>query len=783
MKTISKLNTLLTVFLVSGYFGFAQSVPTLELTNRLVAPGSGPTTTPLVIPFEVDAINNHNFDNYTPALNLTVSFRNQVYTGLTYSNISTGMVFGGAPSLSSDGPIQQVTPYNRYDILAAYNGAGGPESSMFTSNPNAVGTNLGTGFDIDGNLFGNGVNSGVEILTASQVLYDLNKPKDAREEFGEIVLTFSRPVINPVIHVAGLGGSYRYLPFGAIDNPVNYKTSYFSSELELQTPGFTSTKLSGNANLNLVGNNILNSAFRPNGGSVFVPGDLFDNYGAATGSIRITGVVTQLVYKVFLRGSTASDMNFSTLGSNVTCGATACGHNPFTGDQWYISASLDKPTQQLSGNIFVDKDGLTDNNVNQSAGIPNPTTNIGGSLFANLLNTAGQVVASIPVGNNGAYLFDKVPPGTYSVQLTTNASSGTYFSPAAAPAYVLPPTWGYTGEFVGNVAGNDGTVDGKSSSVVVNALDIKTEVNFGIERLPESNSYPNFIDRPTLNQVITLVDSLPVLSGSDPEDQPINGSLAGKAIRIDTLPSNAILLYGGVQVFVGQVIPNYTPSLLQIKFTMPNAGFSGFVKFNYSYIDAAGLADPTPAFYSLQWPAGNALPIVLSDFAAIKNNCNATLNWKTASELNSERFEIQYSTNTNTNFETLGAIAASGNSTSTKGYQYNFSMESGVFYYFRLKMYKKDGTFTYSEIRTLSCLDTRSEIVVLPNPAVNSFHIEKMAKGKNTVSIYSNEGKLIKTLNVVNKQIIDISDLASGGYVLRILNENGTASVEKLVKY
>jgi hypothetical protein len=37
--------------------------------------------------------------------------------------------------------------------------------------------------------------------------------------------------------------------------------------------------------------------------------------------------------------------------------------------------------QQISGNVFIDRDGLTNNNINTSFGVNNPTTNIGGVLL------------------------------------------------------------------------------------------------------------------------------------------------------------------------------------------------------------------------------------------------------------------------------------------------------------------------------------------------------------------------------------------------------------------
>lgn len=782
---------------------FAQSPSTLELTRSGGGITTGPSTTPVVGTFLNDALNadiNTVYSSYAPSLTATVSYRNQLRsTTLTgTSTVVNGMLFGARLSdeISATGP-QVVGSTKLYNFFGAAIPAGRPTNAMFLSSPTFPAANspivgpsgspngLDRSIDAENNSLatgplGNDGNYGFALFNTVEPLYDANLAKDGRYEFGELVIRFNRPVVNPVIHLAGMGGSYSFQPILPVNAP--RQISYFTTELELQTLGLTSTLRAGNSNINLSGNNILNSSTTPNAGC-YEDGSTtngFSNYGAASGSVRINGTVTELVYKVFVRGAAASNFNFSKVQADIT----SASRDPFNGDLYYLSISLDKPTQQISGNIFVDRDGLTDNNINKSAGVNNLKTNLGGSLFANLLNTAGQVVASIPVSNDGVFLFDNVPVGTYSVQLTTNASSGTYASPAVAPATVLPTGWANTGEFVGNVAGNDGTVNGTSSNVVVGSEDIKVEVNFGIERLPESNSYVTFITRPQLNSVITLNGTMPVLSGSDPEDQPVPGSLSGKSLRIDTLPNNATLLYAGATVFQGQVIPNYDPALLQVKFTNPGAGLTGIVLFNYSYIDAAGLADPTPATYTIRWPDIGILPIVLSDFTGVKNNCNADLNWKTSSELDSDKFEVEFSTTTNTTFKAIGTIGASGNSTITKNYQFNYFMESGVNYYFRLKMYKKDGTFTYSQIIALGCVDTKAPIAIIPNPSnTGFFRITGMAKGKNTVSIYSNDGKLIRTENVINNKDVNISNLAAGTYVIRILNENGTASVERLVNY
>lgn len=770
---------------------------TLEMTgagssNTLL----GPSNLPVVINFREDLTNataGTFFNQYNPALTVTTSLTNQQYN-TTYGNISTGITFGGGTTASSitPGAIQQsfTNPvFNQFGATLVQP----PLNGMFVSSPTGtvVPTNFqqggrGVGLDVEAtqggsalDLADDGVNFGMAIYTTVEPLFDANLPKNGRYYYGDIVLNFSRPVKNPVIHLGGLGGSYNYQPLSGGPRLI----SYFSSELELQNTGVSSTKMSGNENFNITGNNILNSSATPNGGSYNEASNPttqggFLAYGAATGSVRLNGTFSQIVYKVYVRGSANSDFNFSQ-GLATLPGATTA--RPLNGDLFYLAVSLNKPTQQISGNVLIDKDGLTDNNINKSASVENPRTNVGGSLFANLLNSVGQVVASTPVSSDGSYLFDAVPVGTYTVQLTTVASAGTYTTPATAPATILPSGWANTGEFNGSTPGSDGTVNGRSASIVVAANDIRNDVNFGIELLPESVSFSVFIPTPQLNSVITLNGTLPVLTGSDPEDLPTQGSLSLRTARIDSLPSNTQLLYGGVPVTLGQTITNYNPSLLQIRFTIATP--AGETAFKYSFVDAAGFPDPTPAKYTIRWPNDGPLNITLSDFTAVKNNCFSNLNWKTSSEINSDKFEVEVSSNVNADFKTIGTIAASLNSNTAKAYQFSYAMESGVVYYFRLKMFNKDGSFTYSVIRQLSCSDVKTQIAIAPNPVKDIFTISGMAKGRNTIMVFSTDGKMIKSQIANNTTApVDISSLSSGLYVVRILNENGTSQTERVVK-
>jgi hypothetical protein len=452
--------------------------------------------------------------------------------------------------------------------------------------------------------------------------------------------------------------------------------------------------------------------------------------------------------------------------------------------------------QQISGNVFIDRDGLVNNNITTSAGVTNPTVS-GSLLFVNLLNNFGQVVASTVVSSTGGFLFNNIPNGDYVTQLTINASNGSYAIPSVAPNTTLASGWVNTGEFIGNTDGNDGNTDGKSVSITIISSSVINNVNFGIERLPETSNATAYIGNGGGNSPLTVavlydLNSAP-FAGSDAEDQPLSSSLLGKSIKVSSTLSTlissetAILFYNGIAVNVGQIIDSYNPALLKVSFSNTqncSECFSGYdFKFFYSYIDAAGFADPTPASYIIRYPIAAPVPFIITDFSVSKRNCNATLHWKTATEFDTKKFELEYNTFTNSTFKLVGSISAAGISTVEKKYLFSHTLESDIVYSFRIKMIKRNGTISYSDILTVSCLENELKIEMTPNPALNVIRINGLLKGKNTISIYSKDGNLVTSIIATNNKDIDISHLQAGVYLLNILNENGIRSVERLVKY
>jgi len=279
----------------------------------------------------------------------------------------------------------------------------------------------------------------------------------------------------------------------------------------------------------------------------------------------------------------------------------------------------------LSGTVFNDVNGLNPTPSNTVDGMP--VQNLSATaLHANLFTDAGVFVATIPIDASGNYTFSVAPSSNYIVTVsTTPATAGS--TPQSSIS--LPSGWVNTGENVGTTTGSDGTPNGILAVAVTNAN--VTAANFGLDHQPDSDDKTGSLPvQPTSGQFIPLDASIPTvpnLTGTDSEDQSGGGSLEDKMVAITSLPTNGELWYNGSKIEFGAdnatppsltnpfIIPSLDPSLLQVRLT--GSGYTT-TSFDYAYIDAAGVIDPSPATYTLSWE--NVLPLTLS--GTIFNDAN-----------------------------------------------------------------------------------------------------------------------------------------------------------------
>ena len=184
------------------------------------------------------------------------------------------------------------------------------------------------------------------------------------------------------------------------------------------------------------------------------------------------------------------------------------------------------------------------------------------------------------------------------------------------------------------------------------------------------------------------------------------------------------------------------------------------------------------------------LPIELINFTVKwldNNKTQSILNWTTASEINSDYFEIQH-TEDLSSWVIIGSIQASGNSSSIVNYEYIDNNPYSKITYYRLKHVDYDGSFTYSNILALTKDNTVIEIInIYPNPAENTVWFEVLSAQNTNVITYITDplGKTVftrKSQVVVGKNLffIDIRHFASSTYILKVVTETGNHKTSKI---
>ncbi len=161
------------------------------------------------------------------------------------------------------------------------------------------------------------------------------------------------------------------------------------------------------------------------------------------------------------------------------------------------------------------------------------------------------------------------------------------------------------------------------------------------------------------------------------------------------------------------------------------------------------------------------LPVELLYLNIKEKDCSNVLSWETASEINTDYFIVERSTDKE-NFEQVQSVIATGEASR---YEFTDEKPQGAEIFYRLKMMDTDGSFEYSEIVSvkMSCNDT--EVSIFPNPvgSVLFFQSHQVLPEPALAQFYSLEGRLMKSVMLTSWQdAVDLSELAKGLYILKI---------------
>lgn len=162
---------------------------------------------------------------------------------------------------------------------------------------------------------------------------------------------------------------------------------------------------------------------------------------------------------------------------------------------------------------------------------------------------------------------------------------------------------------------------------------------------------------------------------------------------------------------------------------------------------------------------GIILPVAWLSFTVEQLKDAAILNWKTASEKNTQSFIVQRSTNGVT-WTDLSSINAAGENNQTNNYTYQDKYPLAGMNYYRIKAVDVDGKTGYSIIKTISYLQKQKMFAVINNlSATNNISVE--VNRETNIALYNSDGRIL-WVKKFNKGIQNISSdqIAKGIYWL-----------------
>lgn len=236
-------------------------------------------------------------------------------------------------------------------------------------------------------------------------------------------------------------------------------------------------------------------------------------------------------------------------------------------------------------------------------------------------------------------------------------------------------------------------------------------------------------------------------------------------------------IYYSLGSFPGNVSSSTAPGLAGITYnsTEPCNGS------NLNAADGqAGNSIPNSQPVFSQTPFGTPVPVELLYFITNCNEGVVSFEWATATEINADYFEIEYSTDLST-WESIARIPASGMSKSLKTYHYTMALEPG---FVRLRQTDYDGSFDVFQVREVQCFQESFDFTVYPNPAISTATIDLNAyeKGCNW-QLIDLQGAVLKSGSIApqsNSTEVPLEGLSRGIYLIRV-EQGGHKLLKKLM--
>lgn len=179
----------------------------------------------------------------------------------------------------------------------------------------------------------------------------------------------------------------------------------------------------------------------------------------------------------------------------------------------------------------------------------------------------------------------------------------------------------------------------------------------------------------------------------------------------------------------------------------------------------------------------NPLPVVLQNFTAKAQDCNALVTWKTGSESMMDHYTVEASTD-GQHFTAMNQVAAKN----VAGSEYSVIVpQHNATTMYRLLMVEHDGKQSYSQVQVVrtncSSISNASLITVSPNPTYAQATINGLQDGQQ-VLVRDMAGRQLSVYTVTGANLtIDLSGYAAGTYSASIIDAtHNLVQTVKIVK-
>lgn len=175
------------------------------------------------------------------------------------------------------------------------------------------------------------------------------------------------------------------------------------------------------------------------------------------------------------------------------------------------------------------------------------------------------------------------------------------------------------------------------------------------------------------------------------------------------------------------------------------------------------------------------LPTTLTDFR-VRRATQPVLEWKTATEQNAASFEIERKEPGQTNFQSVGNVKATGNSTTPVSYSWmdQHPLQTAVLY--RLKLTDLDGKYTYSPVVSLGAATAQSAIQCRYYESSNTV-VVSAGEAIRSVKIYNTNGVVQGFTQQGSGNLIQLSmNTSSPGIYIIHITTGTSETTQRFVK-